>query len=211
MADMHADRTRSNERGGPPPRAARTARHAPVALFAAGIAVAMVGASFAAVPLYRLFCQITGYGGTTQRAERASDMVLDRTMIVRFDANVARALAWRFQPGQRQVEVRIGETGLAFYSAANLTARSIKGTATFNVTPEAVGAYFNKIECFCFTEQELAAGQKVDMPVTFFIDPRIVDDPDARGIREVTLSYTFFPVDERTSGLAPSRQPRGGS
>lgn len=173
------------------------ARHGRLALGLACLAVAMVGASFAAVPLYRIFCQVTGYAGTTQRAEKGSDTVLDRTITVRFDANVVRSLPWRFVPEKNAIKVKIGESTLAFYKTANLSARPITGTATFNVTPEIVGSYFNKIECFCFTEQTLKAGQEVDMPVTFFIDPAIMDDPEAKKVTEVTLSYTFFPAEKQ--------------
>lgn len=171
-------------------------RHAGLALGLAFLAMAMVGASFAAVPLYRIFCQVTGYAGTTQRAEKGSDTVLDRTIKVRFDANVARTLPWRFTPEKTAIDVKIGESTLAFYKTANLSARSITGTATYNVTPEIVGSYFNKIECFCFSEQTLGAGEKVEMPVTFFIDPAIMDDPEASHVTEVTLSYTFFPMEK---------------
>lgn len=154
----------------------------------------MLGLSFAAVPLYQVFCQVTGFGGTTQRAEAGSEKVLERTIKVRFDGNVSKALPWRFHPAQNEVEIRIGENALAFYEAENTSGEPVRGTATFNVTPEAAGYYFNKIECFCFTEQLLKPGERVDMPVNFFIDPGIVDDPDARNITEITLSYTFFPM-----------------
>lgn len=175
----------------------RTPRsHARVALSMAAIAIGMVGLSFAAVPLYQMFCQVTGYGGTTQRAEAAPDTVLDRKITVRFDANVGRGMAWKFQPVQRKLELKIGESALVFYEASNPTKTRLTGTATFNVSPQAAGSYFSKIECFCFTEQTLEAGERVDMPVTFFIDPEIVNDPEARNIQEITLSYTFFPVKQ---------------
>jgi len=169
-------------------------RHLAVALSMAGLACAMVGLSYAAVPLYQIFCQLTGYGGTTQRAEQAPDRVLDRKITVRFDANVGRGMGWKFKPVQLSMELKIGATALAFYEAKNLTKKKLTGTATFNVTPEAAGSYFNKIECFCFTEQTLQPGARADMPVSFFIDPEIVNDPQARNIQEITLSYTFFPV-----------------
>lgn len=162
----------------------------------AGLVAGMVGLSYAAVPLYQLFCQVTGYGGTTQRAEQTPDTVLDRKVTVRFDANVARDMGWKFRPAQRQFEVRIGESALAFYEAENVTGKSITGTATFNVTPEAAGVYFNKVQCFCFTEQTLEPNQRVDMPVTFFIDPEFVRDRETKNIQEITLSYTFFPVKD---------------
>lgn len=167
-----------------------------VALGLSGVVAGMLALSFAAVPLYRLFCQVTGYAGTTQRADAAPEAALDRTMVVRFDANKARALPWRFEPAQRAVEVRVGESALIFYRAVNLASTPVTGTATFNVTPEAAGAYFNKIDCFCFVEQRLEPGQVVDMPVTFFIDPAIEQDASAKGVRQITLSYTFFPAQE---------------
>jgi cytochrome c oxidase assembly protein subunit 11 len=162
----------------------------------------MVGLSFAAVPLYRLFCQATGYDGTTRRVEAASAKTLDREIIVRFDANVSSALGWTFQPAQREMRLKIGENALAFYTAANMTATPLTGTATFNVTPEIAGSFFSKVECFCFTEQRLAPGQKADLPVSFFIDPAIADDPDAKGIQEITLSYTFFKANKPDASAA---------
>ena len=159
----------------------------------AAFVVSMVGVSYAAVPLYQLFCQVTGYGGTTQRVEQMSDTILDRTIKVRFDSNVAAGLPWDFRPVQREVELRIGETVQIGYTAENKSDRATSGQATFNVTPMAAGAYFNKIQCFCFTENELKPGESMDMPVVFFVDPAIVDDPDAKDITTITLSYTFFP------------------
>ena len=153
----------------------------------------MVGVSFAAVPLYKLFCQVTGYGGTTQRAEQMSDTVLDRTMKVRFDSNVAAGLPWDFKPVEREVELRIGETIQIEYTAENTSDVATYGQATFNVTPMAAGAYFNKVQCFCFTETELKPGEIMNMPVVFFVDPAIIEDPDAKGVTTITLSYTFFP------------------
>ena len=159
----------------------------------AALVVGMLGVSYAAVPLYRIFCQVTGFGGTTQRAERAPGEVLNRKITVRFDSNVAPDLPWKFKPVQRTVEIKIGETVLVYYKATNNSDKPVIGTASFNVTPEAAGRYFSKIECFCFTEQLLASGQEVEMPVQFFIDPEIVRDASARDIKEITLSYTFFP------------------
>lgn len=156
----------------------------------------MIGVAYASVPLYRLFCQVTGFGGTTQVAEAAADTVLDRTIKVRFDANVAGGLPWEFRPLQREVEVRIGEVTEVAYRSANPSATPTVGTASYNVTPQAAGAYFNKMHCFCFEEQTLAAGEATDMPVVFFVDPAIVDAPETRGLETVTLSYTFYPVDE---------------
>lgn len=167
-----------------------------VALSCAAAVAGMIALSFASVPLYRLYCQVTGYGGTTQRAEKPSDTVLDRTITVRFDANVANGLAWSFQPVQNTVDVRIGENTLAFYRATNLSDRPVVGTAGFNVAPDVAGVHFNKIECFCFKEQLLEPGETVEMPVTFFVDPAIVTDPDARHLTSITLSYTFYPRDD---------------
>lgn len=155
----------------------------------------MVGLAYASVPLYELFCQVTGYGGTTQRVEEASDRVLDKTITVRFDANTSGGLGWEFKPVQRQVEIKIGEIAQASYRADNASVSST-GTATFNVTPQAAGAYFNKMECFCFTETTLANGEGMDMPVVFFVDPDIVNSKELKDINTITLSYTFFPVDQ---------------
>jgi cytochrome c oxidase assembly protein subunit 11 len=168
-------------------------RHARVGL-ACGVFVAcMVGAAYAAVPLYDWFCRTTGFGGTPLVATAAPAKTLDRTIRVTFDANVDPALAWRFGPEQRAVDVKIGETKLIHYAATNEWSASTTGTASYNVSPPQAGAYFNKMECFCFTEQHLAAGERIDMPVAFFIDPAIADDPELKNLREITLSYTFFP------------------
>ena len=155
----------------------------------------MVGLAYASVPLYRLFCQITGYGGTTQVAEAPAGEALERTIKVRFDANIASGLPWSFAPKQREVEVRIGEVAEVAYGSKNIGRVATAGTATFNVTPQAAGAYFNKMECFCFTEQTLQPGEEAHMPVVFFVDPAIVNAPETWGIETITLSYTFFPVD----------------
>ena len=152
----------------------------------------MGGMAYAAVPLYELFCQVTGYGGTTQRAEQYSDTILDRTVKVRFDSNV-NGLPWTFRPKQREVEVRIGETIQIEYIATNNSERTTSGQATYNVTPQTAGAFFNKVECFCFTEMSLEPGESIDMPVVFFVDPAIVDQRETQNIETITLSYTFFP------------------
>src|SRR5690606_16832131 len=165
----------------------------------------MLGLSYAAVPLYAMFCQVTGFAGTTQRAERPSDTVLDRAVTIRFDSNVAQGLGWTFEPVQRKVDVKIGENALAFYRAENTSGRPVTGTATFNVTPEIAGSYFNKIECFCFQEQRLEPGESVDMPVSFFVDPAILEDETASHLTQITLSYTFYPVEE--SKAAAVSQP----
>lgn len=155
---------------------------------------AMIGAAYASVPLYQMFCQATGYGGTTQRVDQYSDTVLDRDITVRFDANVSGGLPWTFTPDQRDVTMKIGETTQIGYTATNPFSTPTAGKATFNVTPELAGAYFNKVECFCFTDTSLKPGETLDMPVVFFVDPAIVDDPDLKNIRTITLSYTFFPL-----------------
>lgn len=189
-------------------------------ILAALMAVAMIGLAYAAVPLYRMFCQVTGFGGTTGRAEAlpsaaATRAVAGRTIKVRFDGNIAPGLPWRFRPKQVDVTIPIGQKRLAYYQASNLGNVPITGRAVFNVSPDTAGAYFRKIECFCFTEQTLKAGETVDMPVTWFIDPAILDDPDARKIDEITLSYTFYPVDKPTAkpvsatATAPSNENRG--
>lgn len=171
-------------------------QHRTMALSLAGVVIVMIGLSFAAVPAYKLFCQVTGYGGTTQKAERPAEFISDRTMTIRFDSNVSHDLSWEFKPVQKVIKVRIGEPTLIFYQAKNTSKRDTVGTATFNVTPEGAGIYFNKVQCFCFDEQRLAAGQVADMPVDFYIDPAILDDKDAKRIKEVTLSYTMFPIEE---------------
>ncbi|NGO55162.1 cytochrome c oxidase assembly protein [Mesorhizobium camelthorni] len=163
----------------------------------AGLALAMVGLSFAAVPLYRLFCQVTGYGGTTQVAE-AAPTPSERRVAVRFDANVAAGMPWAFE-APKPVELALGESGLVAYKARNPTSRPILGTATYNVVPAKAGVYFNKVQCFCFTEQLLMPGEEKEFPVTFFVDPAIEGDPDLKGVTTITLSYTFF--DKGTDAL----------
>ena len=156
------------------------------------IVCAMTGLAFASVPLYRLFCQVTGYGGTTQVADALPETVSERQITVRFNANVNPKLPWSFEPLDRAVTLRVGEPGLAFYRAVNLTERPVTGTATFNVTPLKVGQYFSKVQCFCFDEQRLEAGEAIEMGVSFFIDPAILEDPNLDDVTTVTLSYTFF-------------------
>ncbi|HEX9947967.1 MAG TPA: cytochrome c oxidase assembly protein [Allosphingosinicella sp.] len=175
-------------------------RNGRTAGLAALLVLAMVGLAFASVPLYRLFCQVTGIDGTTQRAEAAPGPVAGKEVAVRFDANTAAALPWRFGPEKPREIVTIGQRVMAFYTAKNLSARAVKGTATFNVTPVQAGKYFSKIQCFCFNEQILQPGEEVRMPVVYFVDPRILDDPDAKAISEITLSYTFYPVDSGAQG-----------
>ncbi len=160
------------------------------------VAIGMLGMGYAAVPLYRIFCQVTGIDGTTQRAseEQAAAVVAatGQHISVRFDGNVSGGLPWKFKPNQVKQDVVIGEKSLASYHAVNNSARPITGTAVFNVSPTQAGKYFNKIECFCFTEQTLKPGQEVEMPVIYYVDPAILDDPDARDVEQITLSYSFY-------------------
>lgn len=168
-----------------------------------GVAVLMASLSFAAVPFYSWFCRVTGYAGATVSAATGADRVLDKTVTVRFDASTDRALPWHFKPAVREMTLKIGETGLAFYEATNPTDRPVAGRAAYNVTPDLAGAYFTKIDCFCFTMQVLEPGETVMMPVTFYVDPAIVADDEAKFIHTITLSYTFYPAE-----LPPERQAR---
>jgi cytochrome c oxidase assembly protein subunit 11 len=186
-------------------------RHSILALSLVGLVAGMVGLSFASVPLYRVFCQVTGYGGVPQRAEKAPGEVLDHTVTIRFDGNVDRSLPWTFAPAQQTMDVKIGETALAFFKASNNSSVPLSGRAIFNVSPELAGRYFTKIECFCFKQQTLAAGQTVDMPVTFFVDPKFVDDEDTKDISEITLSYTFYRSDEPNPPAAAAAPEGEGS
>jgi cytochrome c oxidase assembly protein subunit 11 len=193
-------------------------RHRAVAVWCAVLVTAMVGAAYAAVPLYRLFCQVTGFDGTPRVATKPSDRVLDKIMTIRFDANVAPGLPWRFEPVQTTTNVKIGENALAFYRATNTSDRPVWGMATYNVFPEQVAPFFNKLQCFCFTEQLLQPGESVEMPVSFFVDPQITSDKDAHAVTHVTLSYTFYPVAAPKAGVAgkdggpatPETVPRNG-
>ena len=186
-------------------------RHRVLAFSCAALVVAMVGAAYAAVPLYRLFCQVTGFDGTPRVATRPSDTIIDQTVTIRFDGNVAPGLPWRFEPVQTTVQVKIGENMLVFYRATNVSDRAVRGTATYNVFPEAVAVYFNKILCFCFTEQVLEPGQSVEFPVSFFVDPQIVNDKDARIVTHITLSYTFHALPAQTpAGVAVKSGDKSG-
>lgn len=159
------------------------------------LVVFMGAMAYAAVPFYNWFCRVTGYGGVTNIAEGASNAILDRKVTVRFDASLERGMPWHFKPVKREMTLRIGETGLAFYEATNPTDHKIAGTASYNVTPFAAGNYFNKIDCFCFTMQVLEPGETVMMPVSFYVDPEIIDDPESEYIHTITLSYTFHETD----------------
>jgi cytochrome c oxidase assembly protein subunit 11 len=170
-----------------------------VGLIVLGAAAAMLGLGFAAVPLYDLFCRVTGFGGTTQRATLAQALTAEglaksagaRTISIRFDANTARDMPWAFRPRQVTDKVQIGQRDMAIYEAKNLSSVAVTGTASFNVEPERAGRYFNKVQCFCFTEQTLQPGQEVAMPVLYFVDPKALDDPSMDGVEQITLSYTF--------------------
>ena len=170
-----------------------------VGLRAALFGLAMLALAFAAVPLYRVFCQVTGFGGTTMKAEAAPGAVAGQ-IGVRFDANISPTLPWKFEPEQATVRIHPGARTTIYYHATNYTARNTTGQAIFNVTPEAAGKYFSKIECFCFTEQTLKPGEDVRMPVVFYVDPKLRDDPATDHIDEITLSYTFYPVENPESG-----------
>ena len=156
-------------------------------------AFGMVGAAYASVPLYRLFCQVTGYNGTTQRVEQYSTRILDQTVRVTFDANTSSGLNWDFRAVDRSIEPKLGETVQISYKATNRSDHDVTGTAVFNVTPMEAGAYFNKVECFCFTETTLKPGETLDMPVVFFVDPDLATAEETKHIRTITLSYTFYP------------------
>ncbi|MBQ1202886.1 MAG: cytochrome c oxidase assembly protein [Loktanella sp.] len=160
-----------------------------------GVVILMGGLAWASVPFYDWFCRVTGFGGTTSVAAGDSDVILDQTIKVRFDGSLARDMPWTFKPVQREVELRIGETALVFYEAHNPLDHPIAGQASYNVTPYEAGGFFDKIECFCFTEQVLAPGETVLMPVSFYVDPAIVNDREGRFVHTITLSYTFFEID----------------
>ena len=159
------------------------------------LVLVMGGLAWASVPFYDWFCRVTGFGGVPGQGETAGDEILDQTIKVRFDGTLNNNMAWEFKPVVREMEVRIGETGLAFYEAYNPTNRPIAGQASYNVTPYTAGAFFDKIECFCFQEQVLAPGERVEMPVSFTVDPEIVDDRDGQYVHTITLSYTFYEID----------------
>ncbi len=187
-------------------------RNRTIVLACLGLVGGMVGLAYASVPLYRMFCQVTGFGGTTQRTTTASSSVLDRTVTVRFDANVAPGLPWTFVSVSPPMTVKLGETAIATYKATNTSDLPTIGTAAYNVVPDQAGVFFNKLQCFCFTEQTLAPGQSLDMPVQFFVDPAMATDKDGRRVNEITLSYTFFPVTAAKKGVAEQTtdaKPRG--
>lgn len=178
-----------------------------------GFVTGMVGLAFASVPLYRMFCQITGYNGTVQEGGGAAPGAGQQVMTIRFNANVHPGLPWRFVPDSPSVKLHVGEEGLGFYRAVNLSDGPVTGIATYNVTPEVVGKYFHKTACFCFEQQTLTANQQVDMPLAFWVDPKIGDDPNTSGIRTITVNYTFFRTieDAQRSGALASAGPHVGA
>lgn len=181
------------------------------AMMFGGVAAGMLALSFAAVPLYEAFCKVTGFGGTPIRVDQASNIISDETITVRFDASTDSRLDWVFKPVQREIDIRLGETGLAFYSAHNPTDKPITGSATFNVTPFKASPHFMKIDCFCFTEQTLQPGETVDMPVTFYIDPEIRADHLTEELTSVTLSYTFYRIEATEAAAADIGNRDAGS
>jgi cytochrome c oxidase assembly protein subunit 11 len=184
------------------------ARDAAVAAVCGLVVVLMVGAAYAAVPFYNWFCRATGFNGTTQVATSApSAAPLDRKIAIRFDSNVASGLPWKFEPEKTEIEVKIGEVVTAFYTVTNQSARTTTGQAAYNVAPLTVGAYFQKINCFCFTEQTMAPGESREMPVVFYVDPAIVNDSDNEGLNTITLSYTFYPVRDRAGKPLAAGEP----
>ncbi len=181
----------------------RPARNGVIAFTLLGVIGGMLGLSFAAVPLYRIFCQITGYGGTPRIDAAPSPRTIDRTITVRFNADVNSGMPWKFAPVQRDVTLRLGEEAVAFYVARNPTDRPVTGVSTYNVTPDKAGRYFHKTACFCFDEQTLTPGQEMSFPLSFWVDPAILDDPDTRNLRTITISYTFFrSLDDATIAAA---------
>lgn len=191
-----------------PKAAPRLGRDAVVAAICGFVVVLMVGASYAAVPFYNWFCRATGFNGTTQVATSApSAAPLSRKIAVRFDSNVAGGLPWKFEPEQTEIEVRIGQVVTVYYTVTNQSARTTAGQAAYNVAPLTVGAYFQKINCFCFTEQTMAPGEKREMPVVFYVDPSIVNDSDNEGLNTITLSYTFYPVREPVPQPVAASEP----
>ncbi|XBQ16329.1 MAG: cytochrome c oxidase assembly protein [Oceanicaulis sp.] len=187
----------------------RLDRNAKVFAVCAGVVAGMVGMAYAAVPLYDLFCRVTGYGGTTQIAQYDPGQILDREVTVRFDASVNRDFPWSFEPLQREMTVRVGETALAFYRATNTTGRPVTGVASYNVTPFKAGPYFSKLECFCFNEQTLQPGESMDMPVIFFVDPLMDEEQRLNDVRTITLSYTFFASGDE--GIYETAQAQTGA
>ncbi|SEJ83717.1 cytochrome c oxidase assembly protein subunit 11 [Sphingobium sp. AP50] len=182
----------------PPSPFDRDRRNRRTLVATAVVGLSMLGLGFASVPLYRIFCEQTGFGGTTSRAadDKAARAVIGRTMSIRFDSNVQPGMPWKFYPEHPTDTVTVGAKDMAIFIAKNMSDRPVTGTASFNVTPTQAGGYFTKIQCFCFTQQTLQPGEEVRMPVLYYIDPKILDDPDNRDTQQITLSYTFYPVEQ---------------
>ncbi|MGN6573717.1 MAG: cytochrome c oxidase assembly protein [Pseudolabrys sp.] len=199
MTEPKTDRPRSTLR-----------RDMTVATICGAVVALMIGAAYASVPFYNWFCRTTGYGGTTQVSEKAPDHVLARTIAIRFDSNVAPGLPWKFEPEENEIKVRIGEVTTAHYKVTNLAAREITAQAGYNVSPPQVGAYFNKINCFCFTQQTMKPGETREMTVVFYVDPSIVKDSDQDDLNTITLSYTFYriPNPEKPVAQVPQADPK---
>lgn len=178
--DIHAEMSRKNARTG---------------LMVLGVILAMAGLSYASVPLYDAFCRVTGFGGTTQTAESLPDTVLDRVVTIKFNADTHRDLPWYFKPQMREIDVQLGQKGVTAFTARNKTNKPVTGTAIYNVTPLKVGKYFHKVQCFCFDEQTLAPNEEVSMPVLFFVDPKMAEDPNMDDVKTITLSYSFFKAE----------------
>ena len=179
------------------PHAEISRKNAKLGLTILAVVIGMVTIAYASVPLYKLFCQVTGFGGTTQTSETLPDTILDRTITVQFNADTDRSLPWHFKPEQRKIDVKLGQKGLTAYRARNNAKKPTAGTAIYNVTPLKAGKYFHKIQCFCFDEQILQPGEDVSMPVLFYIDPKMNDDPNMRDVKTITLSYTFFKAESK--------------
>ncbi|ETR77200.1 cytochrome C oxidase assembly protein [Afipia sp. P52-10] len=194
-----------------PKKAPRVGRDALVASVCGLVVALMIGASYAAVPFYNWFCRVTGFGGTTQVATSMPSQTLERTINVRFDANVMAGLPWKFEPEQTEISVRIGEVITAYYKVTNLAARATLGQAAYNVTPLTAGIHFQKINCFCFTEQRFGPGETREMAVVFYVDPAIIADPEHQGLNTITLSYTFYPLREEPKPLAQATDKRNGN
>lgn len=190
---------------------AKAPRNDRIVLMSLGAVAVMIGLTYASVPLYRLFCQATGFGGTVQRAETAPKQVLDQTVSVRFDANTSSKLDWTFHPVESAVKVKFGEQVMAHYEAVNLSDKTLTGSAVFNVSPPQAGAYFNKIQCFCFTDMTLQPGESLEAPVVFFIDPAIEKERDLKSATTITLSYTFFPAKGSPKPLAAAKDGTGSN
>lgn len=179
------------------PHAAMAQKNARIGLSILAVVIGMAGLAYASVPLYSLFCRVTGFGGTTQVSEALPGVILDRTVTIQFNADTDQHLPWDFAPQERSIQVKLGQKGLTAFTAHNRSPHPITGAALYNVTPLKVGKYFHKIQCFCFSEQTLQAGQQVDMPVLFYVDPKMDEDPNMQDVKTITLSYTFFKAESQ--------------